>query len=30
VREAIAPFGEHANLAVHYLLAPAAVAAVRA
>jgi 3-methyladenine DNA glycosylase/8-oxoguanine DNA glycosylase len=28
VREAIAPFGEHANLAVHYLLAPAA--AVRA
>jgi 3-methyladenine DNA glycosylase/8-oxoguanine DNA glycosylase len=30
VREAIAPFGEHANLAVHYLLAPAAAAAVRA
>ena len=30
VREAIAPFGEHANLAVHYLLAPAAAAAVTA
>ena len=30
VREAIAPFGEHANLAVHYLLAPAVAAAVRA
>ena len=30
VREAVAPFGEHANLAVHYLLAPAAAAAVRA
>jgi len=30
VRAAVAPFGEHANLAVHYLLAPAAAAAVRA
>jgi 3-methyladenine DNA glycosylase/8-oxoguanine DNA glycosylase len=30
VREAVAPFREHANLAVHYLLAPPAAAVVRA
>ena len=30
VREAVAPFGQQANLAVHYLLAPAVPAAVRA
>ncbi len=30
VREVVAPFGEHANLAVHYLLAPAVAATVRA